>query len=116
MLGYAHAVALTTRQKQYLRALAHAQKPLVQIGTKGIADTLIEQISAQLGAHELIKVRFNTESAVEPAEAVDDLVLRTKSELVQKSGRILTLYRRHDEKPKIELPKAERSRRSVQSG
>jgi RNA-binding protein len=116
MLGYAPAVALTSRQKQYLRALAHAQKPLVQIGAKGIADTLIEQIQSQLLAHELVKVRFNTESSVEPAEVMDDLVLRTKSELVQKSGRILTLYRRHDEKPRIELPKAERVRRSVQSG
>ena len=104
-------MVLTTRQRQYLRGLAHSQKPLVQIGSKGIADTLIDQIKAQLAAHELIKVRFNTESAIEPAEAAEDLAQRTRSELVQKSGRILTLYRRHDEKPKIELPKASRAER-----
>ena len=50
---------LTAKQKQYLRGLAHPQKPLVQIGTKGIQDSVVEQISEQLSAHELVKVRFN---------------------------------------------------------
>ena len=97
-------MTLSAKQKQYLKALAHPLKPLVQIGTKGIGDTVIEQIETQLLAHELIKVRFNTESAVEPADAMEELTVRTKSELVQKTGRILILYRRHDEKPKIALP------------
>lgn len=106
---------LTAKQKQYLRGLAHPQKPLVQIGTKGIQDSVIAQISEQLAAHELIKVRFNTESTVEPGDVADDLVARTKSQLVQASGRVLLLYRRHDEKPKIELPKAKRSARPATS-
>jgi len=80
----------------------------VQVGNKGISDTLIEQIREQLVAHELIKVRFNTECSVEPAEVAEELATRTKSQLVQKMGRILILYRRHDEKPRIELPKATR--------
>ncbi len=103
---------LTAKQKQHLRALAHPLKPLVQIGAKGIQDSLIQQISEQLVAHELIKVRFNTESSVEPADVVADLVTRTRSQLVQHSGRILVLYRRHAEKPKIELPKAKAAPRS----
>jgi RNA-binding protein len=105
-------VELTAKQKQHLRALAHPLKPLVQIGTKGIQDSLVQQISDQLVAHELIKVRFNTESSVEPADAAADLVARTRSQLVQRSGRILVLYRRHPEKPKIELPKANAAPRS----
>ena len=82
---------------------------MVQIGNKGISDALIEQIREQLVAHELIKVRFNTESSVEPADVADELAARTKSQLVQKMGRILILYRRHDEKPRIELPKTKRT-------
>jgi RNA-binding protein len=104
---------LTPKQKQHLRALAHSLKPLVQIGTKGIADNLVLQINDQLLAHELIKVRFNSESSVEPADVAAELVLRTRSQLVQQSGRVLVLYRRHDEKPKIELPKAGLPARSV---
>jgi RNA-binding protein len=101
-------VQLTAKQRQHLRTLAHGLEPLVQIGNKGVSDSVIEQIRDQLVAHELIKVRFNTESSVEPADVAEELVTRTKSQLVQKMGRILVLYRRHDEKPRIELPKGKR--------
>jgi RNA-binding protein len=100
---------LTAKQRQYLRGLAHGLDPLVQVGSKGISDALIAQIRDQLEAHELIKVRFNTECAVEPGEVVDDVVTRTRCQLVQKAGRVLILYRRHDEKPRIELPKPKRA-------
>ena len=33
--------------------------------------------------------------------------------LVQKTGRVLTVYKRHDHKPKIELPRAPRARAAV---
>jgi len=102
-------VELTAKQKQFLKGLAHGLDPLVQVGSKGISESLIDQIREQLVAHELIKVRFNTECAVEPAEASAELVARTRSQLVQKTGRVLTLYRRHDEKPRIELPKRPRA-------
>ncbi len=95
---------LTPKQKQYLKALAHPLKPLVQVGAKGIGDSLVQQISEQLAAHELIKIRFNTESAVEPSTAADELASRTRSQLVQKVGRTLVLYRQHDQQPKIVLP------------
>jgi RNA-binding protein len=104
---------LTAKQRQYLRSLAHAQKPLVQIGTKGIGETVLDQIRAQLAAHELVKVRFNTESAVEPAEVAADLALQTRSHLVQQSGRVLIFYRRHAQKPTIALPKAAASERAT---
>ena len=99
-------MSLTAKQRQYLKGLAHGLEPVVQVGSKGISDGLVDQIREQLVAHELIKVRFNTESAIGPAESAEELATRTKSQLVQKLGRMLVFYRRHDEKPKIELPKA----------
>lgn len=99
-------MSLTAKQKHYLKGLAHGLEPVVQVGSKGISDGLVEQIRDQLEAHELIKVRFNTESASEPADSAEELATRTKSQLIQKMGRMLVFYRRHDEKPKIELPKA----------
>ncbi len=106
-------MSLTVKQKQYLKGLAHGLEPVVQVGSKGISDGLIGQIQDQLVAHELIKIRFNTESASEPGESAEELATRTKSQLVQKLGRMVVLYRRHDEKPKIELPKAKRPARAV---
>jgi RNA-binding protein len=108
-LGYAAAVQLTAKQRQHLRSLAHGLEPIVQVGNKGVSDALIDQIREQLVAHELIKVRFNTECGVEPAQVADELAASTKSQLVQKLGRVIVLYRRHDEKPRIELPKGKRS-------
>jgi RNA-binding protein len=107
---------LTAKQRQFLRGLAHSQKPVVQIGAKGMAGGVIEQIRVQLEAHELIKVRFNTECAVEPAEVSAHIVAQTRSHLVQHSGRVLTLYRRHDQKPKIELPKRARPAQAAGRG
>jgi RNA-binding protein len=101
-------VQLTAKQKQYLKGVAHGLDPVVQVGSKGLSDGLIEQIREQLVAHELIKIRFNTEATLTPADGAEELATRTRSQLVQKAGRVLVLYRRHDEKPRIELPKAKR--------
>jgi RNA-binding protein len=106
-------VELTAKQRQFLRALGHAQKPVVQIGAKGMGETLFEQIRAQLLAHELVKIRFNTESTVEPEDAQADILMQTSSQLVQRRGRTLLLYRRRDHKPSIELPKRVRATRSA---
>lgn len=101
-------MTLTPKQRQYLKALAHPLKPLVQVGAKGIGDNLFEQVGTQLLAHELVKIRFNTESAVEPAAVADELATRTASHLVQKKGRTLVLYRRRDQNPTIVLPNTKR--------
>ncbi|HEU5075848.1 MAG TPA: ribosome assembly RNA-binding protein YhbY [Polyangiaceae bacterium] len=102
-------MTLTPKQKQYLKALAHPLKPLVQVGAKGIGDSLFEQVGTQLLAHELVKIRFNTESAVEPAAVADEVATRTDSHLVQKKGRTLVLYRRREQNPTIVLPNAKAS-------
>jgi len=97
-------MTLTPKQKQYLKALAHPLKPLVQVGAKGIGDSLVDQVAGQLVTHELIKIRFNTESAVEPSAVAEELASRTSSQLVEKKGRTLVLYRRRDKNPSIVLP------------
>jgi len=88
-----------------LRALAHSLDPVVQVGKNGLTDGLIAQIRDQLRAHELIKVKFLKESPIEPAEAGPVVEEATMSQVVQKVGRVLVVYRRHDNLPKIELPK-----------
>ena len=99
-------MTLNSKQRQFLRGLAHPLKPVVHIGHKGMGETVVEQIEAQLLAHELIKVRFNTESAVTPDEAQEEILSATGSQLVQSSGRVLTLFRQRPKKSKIDLPQA----------
>jgi RNA-binding protein len=97
-------VTLRPQQKQFLRSLAHSLEPVVQVGKNGLTDNVLVQVRDQLRAHELIKVKFLKESPIEPAEAVAAVEQETNSQVVQRLGRLLIVYRRHDQKPKIVFP------------
>lgn len=96
---------LTGKQKSHLRALAHELEPVVQVGKGGLSEGVVAQVREQLKAHELIKVRFSKECESQPGDAAEPLSKEAACHVVQKVGRVLTLYRRHDNKPKIELPR-----------
>jgi RNA-binding protein len=98
---------LNGRQRTFLRALAHHLDPVVQIGRSGMTDAVMAQIREQLVAHELIKIRFGKEAPEGAAEASEQIATATDSMIVQTSGRVLALYRRHDHKPRIQLPTKE---------
>ncbi len=95
---------LTSKQRTFLRAQAHLLEPVVQIGKLGITEAAVRQVAEQLRAHELIKVRFAREAPVGARDAGADLATQSESELIQCTGRIIVLYRRHEKKPKIALP------------
>lgn len=96
---------LTGKQKRHLRALAHQVEPVVQVGKAGLTESVVAQVRDQLKAHELIKVRFSKECESQPEDAALPLTVDADCHVVQKAGRVLTLYKRHDNKPKIELPR-----------
>ena len=50
---------LTAKQRQFLKAKAHAMKPLLQIGKAGVTPALIEELDRVVGIHELVKVKLN---------------------------------------------------------
>jgi RNA-binding protein len=50
---------LNPKDKRFLKAKAHALKPLIQVGKQGVTKAFAQQISELLGTHELIKVKFN---------------------------------------------------------
>jgi RNA-binding protein len=92
------------KQRSTLRALAHHLQPVVQVGKLGVTPAITSQVEDQLRAHELIKVRFAREAPEPASQAAASLATTTRAELIQTSGRIVTLYKRHDKKPKISLP------------
>jgi len=49
---------LTSIQSKYLRGLAHALKPVVFVGQKGVTDALFKSTDEAFQRHELIKVKF----------------------------------------------------------
>ena len=95
---------LTSKQKRHLKALGSMLDPVVQIGKAGLVETVITSAADALKARELIKARVLRNCPDEPKETFATLADATDAELVQVIGRNALLFRRNDEKPKIELP------------
>ena len=49
---------LTSTQAKYIRGVAHALKPVVFVGQRGLTDALIRSTEDAFDSHELIKVKF----------------------------------------------------------
>ena len=96
---------LTSRQRKYLRGLAHSFEPIVHVGKEGVTDALVAQIDRALASHELIKIRF-VEGKEAKAELVAEIVARTGAAEAGRVGHVAILYREHpeSERRKIELP------------
>ena len=94
---------LTSKRKSYLRSLAQTEPALFQIGKEGLSDNLIQTVDDALRTHELVKIKLLKTVSDDVDEIIFDLAMNTKSEVVQKIGRVFVLYRKAKE-PKIILP------------
>ena len=96
---------LTSKQRAYLRKLAHHLKPVVLIGSDGVTAPVLESIVDALNTRELLKIKLQESapySAREAADRVTDALESTHS--VQIIGKTIVLYRPHPEEPEIRLP------------
>jgi RNA-binding protein len=96
--------ALTGKQKQYLKGLAHPLSPIVRIGKGGVTQTVIEETQRSLDSHELIKVRIDVEDSSDRRAMAAQLAEATESQIAGGIGKIAILYRERDEDPEIKLP------------
>ncbi len=104
----AQTSTLTTRQRQYLKGLAHPLHPLVLIGKEGVSQGIINTINAELLNHELIKVKIGNNSGLEKTSTSEEVAQETGAVLVQLIGKTFVLFKPNPEKPKdkrIALPK-----------
>ena len=94
-------------QKQYLKGLAHAIKPSVLIGQKGLQDSVLDAIQTALNTHELIKIKFiDFKEKDIKKDLTGALVKQSGAELVATIGHTAILYRQQEDpkKRKIQLP------------
>jgi len=97
---------MTSKDRKYLRGLAHNLNPVVIVGQRGVSDSVVRQVDQALTDHELIKVRLGGECPDGRDEAAAALGERTGCDVAGIIGRVLILYRRHPEHPRIALPAA----------
>ena len=98
---------LTSIQAKFLRGLAHALKPVVFVGQKGVTNALITSTDEAFQRHELIKVKFidfkEKEQKKEIAAAIEN---KTNSQMAGMIGHVAIFYKQHrdPDKRKVVLP------------
>ena len=95
---------LTGKQKRFLRAIATAHDPIVQVGKSGVTDSVVFSLKEALEAREIVKVRVLKNCIEDIKEVAEKLSLKSGAYLVQIVGRNLVLYKPNEEKPEIVLP------------
>jgi RNA-binding protein len=96
-------VTISGKQRRQLRALAHHLEPLVQIGQKGLTDEIYAAVDRALTDHELVKVRIGEGAELDRREVGPALAAKLDAHDVGVIGRVVIVYRRHPEHPKIPL-------------
>lgn len=101
---------LNAKQRMKLKSLAHHLKPILHIGKEGVTKATLNQVEAAFNTRELLKIKVQ-DSAPETADESGAIIVAGLAgvHLVQVIGRTIVLYRRHPQKPEIELPPARAS-------
>ena len=96
---------LSPTQRRYLRSLAHALKPVILVGAKGVTPALLAELDGALEHHELIKVKIAAEDRDERDAWVAQLAKDAGASLIQRVGNVATLFRARRKNPGIVLPR-----------
>ena len=96
---------ITSKQRSYLRSLAHNINPTVYIGKAGVTDNVIKEIDQCLEARELVKIKLQEGAELDAKTVANELAPGLRAEFVQAIGRKFTLYRESKENKQIELPR-----------
>ena len=96
---------LNNHQKAQLKGLASTLKTKYQIGKNEISDSLIVMLDKALVAHELIKIDVMKGYSESINELAINLSVKLNAEIVEQIGRVIVLYRKNKDKPKIKLVK-----------
>ena len=97
-------MALSEKQLRYLRGKAHALKPVILLGQKGLTDNVVAETLQALCVHELIKVRVRAADRTQREAALAELVQRCACVLVRRIGHVAVLYRAATPVPRLVLP------------
>lgn len=96
---------LTSKQISYLRKLSVDEPDIIFIGKEGVTDEVITQTRDAINARELIKGKVQKNSMETPVDVANTLAQAIKCDVVCTIGSKFILYKHHNKKPKIELPK-----------
>ena len=91
-------------QLKCLLSKAHHLKPVVWIGQNGLTESVTAELDAALDHHELIKIKLRVGNRDLRNKLIDDICQTLHCIKIQGIGSIVSIYRRNNNKPVIELP------------
>jgi RNA-binding protein len=94
---------LNSKKKSHLKALSHSLNTVVQIGNKGLSDSVIKEIEENLKAHELIKIQVQDNDKVKRQEFLNLICKKLDAISINHIGKQLVIFRANEES-KIKLP------------
>lgn len=87
-------MALTGKQKRFLRARANRLQPEFHIGKNGLNASFLSQLDDNLARHELVKINLLQNADLVPKEVATALREQLPGvQIPQIIGRVLLLYR-----------------------
>ncbi|MBK1694939.1 RNA-binding protein [Chromatium weissei] len=99
-------MAITEKQKRWLKQQVHHLNPVVLIGQHGLTTAVLAEIEVALTHHELIKIRVNAGDRDERDSAIADIQAQTQSILITRIGNVAAFYRANSKKrDPLVLPK-----------
>ncbi len=96
-------LTLEPAQRRFLRARAHALRPVVLIGEAGLTPSVLREIGIALKAHELIKVKIAAGDRAARETWLATICQELHAAPVQHIGKTVVLYKPAP-KPKLPLP------------
>ncbi len=95
------------KQRSYLKSLAQAIDATVYIGKDDLTDNVLAEMDRYLNVHELLKVKIQEGSLMQPKHTANQCAEALNAEFVQAIGRKFILYRPAEKAidRKIVLPK-----------
>lgn len=96
---------ITSKQRSFLRGLAQKTDATVYIGKQGLTENVIKEIDTGLNCRELVKVKLQEGTELEPKVVANDMAAELGAEFVQAIGRKFVLYRESKDNKQIELPR-----------
>jgi len=97
---------MTSKQRNFLRALAVNYEPVVTIGKQGLSESVLAELNDVLDNRELVKVSVLKNAPFEPKEILNEAAAALNAESIAAIGGKIVLYRRSDKKDvkHIEIP------------
>lgn len=86
-------MAFDAEKIKQLRTIGHQLKPIVTLGDQGLSEGVLTELDRALDDHELIKIKFASSDRETRQALLDDVLRRSRSELIQQIGKVALICR-----------------------